>query len=298
MAVIFCFKNKMPKYKKLKEFNSDKRNVGDCLKNNDAVYVVDMDGTLYRGNILLDGVKEFINILNAKNYILMTNCPIHSAKQLSEKMKCMGIDVPQDKIITSAQIAVKYFMKNEIHTAFVIGSQALKNEVAGAGILITEQNPQCVLVGQDNDLQSEELQVAATCIKEGAKFYCTNIDMNIPYGDAFRSHTGRIVNELQELTREIAENIGKPERNFLDEVCAMFHCDIKDIKLIGDNLDTDIRMGQRFGATTYLLMTGIADDYSLTIKDTPKPDRIFHNIKELITYEFANTDKQVLSNKI
>lgn len=255
--------------------------------NNNVVYVVDMDGTLYRGNVLLDGVKEFMDVLATKNFILMTNCPIYSAQQLSDKMKRMGIDVAPNKIITSGQISVKYLVKNKISSAFIIGSKALKDEATKAGLFMTQHNPQCVLVGQDDNLKNEELSIAAECIKAGAKFYCTNIDMNIPFGDTFRSHTGKIVDDIQKLTLKTAENIGKPERNFLDEVCKIFNCDIKDIKLIGDNLDTDICMGQRFGVTTYLLMTGIADDSSLTTEGSPKPDFVFHNIKELISFEFA-----------
>ncbi len=255
--------------------------------NKNVVYVVDMDGTLYRGNVLLDGVKEFMDILTTKNFILMTNCPLHSPQQLSNKMKRMGIDVESDKIITSAQISVRHLVKNNISSAFIIGSEALKDEATKAGIFMTERSPQCVLVGQDDNLKSEDLYIAVECIKVGAKFYCTNIDLRIPYGDTFRPHTGAIVKEIQKLTQKTAENIGKPERSFLDEVCNIFSCDIGDIKLIGDNLDTDIRMGQRFGVKTYLLMTGITDDSSLTAEGAPKPDFVFHDINELISFEFA-----------
>ncbi len=254
-------------------------------------YVLDMDGTLYRGDDPLDGGQRLLECLSGLPYLLMTNCPLHSPISLSQKLLKMGIRVEPDKIVTSGQLAITSLKKKGISKIFLIGSTELEQLAEKAGLVISEDSPQAVLVGYTNPVSPFHLDAAAAHIRRGGAFYCTNMDMTIPDGPSFIPHTGSLVRLLEEQTGKKAINIGKPSSDFLSYACDGFQCTPEKICLIGDNLETDILMGQQFGCTTYLLLTGVTSQEDLCKNPAIRPSRIFQDLMELITYEFPKENR-------
>ena len=74
-----------------------------------------MDGVIYHGNKILDGVREFITWLNAekKEYLFLTNSPERTPLELSHKLERMGLEVSPDHFYTSA-LATARFLKNQM----------------------------------------------------------------------------------------------------------------------------------------------------------------------------------------
>ena len=249
-------------------------------------YILDMDGTLYRGDVPLAGGKRLLEHLNGLPHLLMTNCPFNSPLSLSKKLLTMGMTVSPEKIVTSGQLAIHELKKKGINRIYLIGSPDLKRLTEEAGFILSDDHPQAVLIGYTSPVPRFQLDAAAAHICKGAEFYCTNMDMVIPAGPSFIPHTGNLVKLLEERTGKRAINIGKPSSNFLSYACNQFQCKAKEICLIGDNLETDIFMGQQFGCKTYLLLTGVTTWEGLCQNSVIHPTRVFQDLMELIAYEF------------
>jgi 4-nitrophenyl phosphatase len=252
------------------------------MKSNQA-YIIDMDGTLYRGNSVVPHAVEFIDKLktNKCKFLLLTNCPRLSTVSLSKKLKGMGIDIHSKNILTSGQAAVFYMKENGMKSAYTVGSTALKKLVTASGIKITEDNPDCVLVGYDNKINYNHISKASRLILSGSRFISTNSDNNIPYSDTFIPHTGAICAAIETATGIKAQYVGKPEKYMLEIAMTLMDCKNEDVCIIGDRLDTDILFGRNHGISTYLVMTGFTNESILKNSDI-QPTAVFSNLQELM----------------
>lgn len=219
-----------------------------------------MDGTLYRGEEPIPGAAEFIAGLQSADipFLLVTNCPEHSPKELSEKLSRMGMEVPTERIVTSGVAAVMLLQQRGYKTAYIVGSPALFELAHKAGIIHTEENPQCVLLGQDRALNFDKLDRAAVLIAAGLPFICTNPDASIPYGGRRMPHTGAAAAFLATATGVTPEFVGKPQPFMARLACEWMGCAPEELTVVGDNLRTDILWGNRSGARTCLIQTGIS----------------------------------------
>ena len=90
-------------------------------------YLMDMDGVLVRGRTVVDGAQRFIDTLNARGlaYLVLTNNPLYTPGDLAHRLQTMGLEVPEDRIFTSA-IATARFIKSQQPggKAFVIGDES------------------------------------------------------------------------------------------------------------------------------------------------------------------------------
>ena len=118
-------------------------------------FICDMDGVIYHGNIVLPGVKEFIEWLqdNHKEYLFLTNNSGMTPKELRQKLLRMGLDVPTEHFYTSA-LATAEFLKKQAPgcSAFVIGEAGLLNALYDAGLTMNDVNPDYVVVGEENPI--------------------------------------------------------------------------------------------------------------------------------------------------
>ena len=91
-------------------------------------FICDMDGVIYHGSKILDGVKEFVAWLvdNEKKFIFLTNSPERTPHELSMKLARMGLDIPALHFYTSAMATAEFLhAQKEGCTAYVIGEAAL-----------------------------------------------------------------------------------------------------------------------------------------------------------------------------
>ncbi|WP_456367513.1 HAD-IIA family hydrolase [Thermococcus sp.] len=259
--------------------------------------IFDMDGVLYRGNKLLPGAKEVIEFLQSRGvpFIFLTNNSTKTAKVYRKKLASMGIEVPEERILTSG-IATrlymeKHFRKGEI---FVIGGKGLEEEMKtlGWGVIKIDE---CrdgkwkkiahVVVGLDPDLTYEKLKYGTLAIRNGANFIGTNPDTTYPAEEGLYPGAGAIIAALEASTEKKPLIIGKPNKPAYEAALEKLRSigEIKEIWMIGDRLDTDITFAKRFGMKAVLVLTGVS-----TLKDVEKsnikPDLVVPTLKELRDY--------------
>ena len=243
--------------------------------------IIDLDGTIYRGNRLLDYAKSFIDTLNKNNinYNFFTNCPRRVPKEIAAGLKEMGLEVQENSIITSGNVAQRYIQSMEKQAlVYVIGSASFKEYLQANNVqLVNGMNSTAdiVIVGYCTDFTYEDLKYALWHIQKGAKFIATNMDETIPFGDHTIPHTGAICSFLEYAAKQKPFNLGKPSEYAGKYFRQIFDSD--QVYVIGDRIDTDMLFAKNNGFTACLVLTGITTKED--IKNIEKP--FFHTFNDL-----------------
>ena len=249
-------------------------------------YLIDLDGTIYRGTKAVEHAKEFIAYLkeNGRKFLFATNCPLNSLEKLADKLKGMDIQCEPSDFINCSMATADYL--NEYYKGkkvYAIASPALRQLLTDYGVTLTEDKADVVVVGYDTEVTYEKLKKACVGILAGAEFIATNLDNTIPFLDTFIPHTGANVAFIECATGQKATVIGKPERYMIDTACKIMNCEKDSLCIIGDRLDTDISFGAQNGIDSYLVLTGTVKEY--TPGTNPVPTKVFNNLAEIIEFE-------------
>lgn len=196
----------------------------------------------------------------------------------------MDIEIKEENVLTSGQVTAAYLQNLHLNRVFLLGGEALKDELEQRGIEITDEKPDCVVVGYDRGFTYNKMEQAVKMILDGARFIATNSDTTIPSGNSLVPHTGALYVGIEAATGVKPLVMGKPERYMLDEAVNILGCSKDDCCVIGDRLDTDIAFGERHGIRTYLLMTGVTRTEDLK-GSLYKPTEVFNNLNEVILHE-------------
>ena len=126
-------------------------------------------------------------------YLVLTNNSIFTARDLSARLRTSGLNVPEERIWTSA-LATADFLKQQLPggSAFVIGEAGILTALHDAGFIMTETNPDFVVVGETRNYSFEAITKAIRLIDAGALFIVTNPDATGPSADGPLPATGAI----------------------------------------------------------------------------------------------------------
>lgn len=147
-------------------------------------WLTDMDGVLVHENEALPGAVDFIEALKRAGmpFLVLTNNPIYSRRDLSWRLHSSGIDIPEDHIWTSALATADFVSRQIPHgKAYVIGEAGLTTALHEVGYVLTDQNPDYVIIGETRNYSFEQLTTALRLIQRGARFICTNPDYTGPF---------------------------------------------------------------------------------------------------------------------
>ncbi len=265
---------------------SEKRN------NKDKKYfMIDLDGTIYHRSTALPYAKEFIALLKEKEYpyVFFTNSPEFSKKELAQKLQKMGIDCEKNDFLSTADVCLEYLMQK--HTScrekikvFVLGSAAFKQLFVDAGFILVENTAiqaDYVFIGYDKSINLEQCENACTHIFNGAKAILTNRDHTIPSEKGFVPHTGAISALIEFATKVKALDMGKPDIYALEAVLKHFSCTADRLCIVGDNLETDIALGEKFNISSCLLLTGLTRPEMLVSYGKKDFLKVFENLEAL-----------------
>ena len=230
-------------------------------------YIFDLDGTIYLGDEIIEGAAETISMLkhNGHKVAFLTNKSIATRHDYYEKLNKMNIDVKMSEIVNSNYIAALYlkqYMK-EGQSVFLIGEEALIQEIQDLRINVTNdpERASFVLIGWDRRFTYEKINAAFQAWKAGAKVIATNPDKTCPVKGGEIPDCGAMIDF-------VIENILKLPR----ENCYM----------VGDRLETDIKMANDTGVKSILVMSGITDDEMLDSDRCHYPDYIMPNVNSIL----------------
>ena len=247
-------------------------------------WLTDMDGVLVRENRAIPGAAELIAhwTETEQPYLVLTNNSIFTARDLSARLAASGLHVPEERIWTSA-LATAAFLKQQKPggTAFVIGEAGVLTALHDAGFVMTETNPDFVVIGETRNYSFEAITKAIRLINGGSRFISTNPDATGPSPEGPLPATGAINALITKATGKEPYIVGKPNpmmfRSALNKIGAHSHNTV----MIGDRMDTDVVAGMEAGLHTILVMTGISDPAE--IERFPfRPDEILDSVADLL----------------
>ncbi len=227
-----------------------------ALKN----YLIDMDGVLVRGRTAIPGAQEFIDRLRERGakFLIVTNNPMYTPGDLAHRLKSVGLDIPADRIFTSA-MATAQFLRSQAPggTAYVIGESGLTSALHEAGYIITDHDPDYVVLGETMSLNFEMITRAIQLVAAGARFIATNPDPSGPVETGIAPACGAVAAMIEKATGRSPLFIGKPAPLMMRAAMNYLNVHSQNTVMVGDRMDTDIIAGIQAGMETVLVLTGV-----------------------------------------
>ncbi|MVO98013.1 TIGR01457 family HAD-type hydrolase [Paenibacillus lutrae] len=226
-----------------------------------TAFLIDLDGTLYKGRQRIEGAAAFLGMLDKKEipYLLVTNNSTRSPVQVAGHLSDMGIRVQPERIYTTAMASVKYLQEHAPGSrVYCIGEEGLRLSLTEAGFELTEERPDYVVQGLDRHLTYDKLAVAVQSIQSGARYLLTNPDHLLPTDGGFIPGAGSISALICKASGAVPVVIGKPSPIIMNFALEKLGTPAQETWAVGDNVVTDIGGGIAAGCRTALVLTGLA----------------------------------------
>jgi 4-nitrophenyl phosphatase len=223
-------------------------------------YLIDLDGTMYKGKEKIDAAGDFIERLNRKGipYLFVTNNSSRTPEQVAGKLSDFDIPTKKEQIFTTSMATAQFiYERKQDASVYVIGEEGINNALREKGFTITADKPDYVVVGIDRDINYEKLALACLAVRNGAAFISTNADIALPTERGLLPGNGSITSVITVSTQTQPIFIGKPESIIMDQALAYLGTKKEETIMVGDYYDTDILAGLRAGMDTLLVHTGV-----------------------------------------
>ncbi|HLZ57678.1 MAG TPA: HAD-IIA family hydrolase [Ktedonosporobacter sp.] len=223
-------------------------------------YLIDMDGVLVRGATLIPGATEFIQRLRTQGipFLIFTNNSLYTPRDLQVRLSYIGLDVPPEAIFTSA-LATAQFLHSQRPggRAFVIGESGLTTALHDIDYILTDQNPEYVVLGETTTYSFERISRAIRFVTAGARFIATNPDAMGPGEGGIVPGIGALAALISAATGVKPYFVGKPNPLMMRAALRTLNAHSEDSVMVGDRMDTDIVAGTESGLRTILVLTGV-----------------------------------------
>ncbi|MGB7820383.1 MAG: HAD-IIA family hydrolase [Ornithinibacter sp.] len=231
-------------------------------------WLTDMDGVLVHEEDPIPGASEFLEALknSGREYLVLTNNSIFTPRDLRARLLRSGIDVPEERIWTSA-LATADFLADQRPggTAYVVGEAGLTNALHDVGYVMTDRDPDYVVLGETRTYSFEGITKAVRLIEAGARFIATNPDPSGPSPAGTLPATGSVAALISTATGSTPYYVGKPNPLMMRSALNRLEAHSETTVMIGDRMDTDVVGGIEAGLRTVLVLTG-----------STRPDQVEH----------------------
>jgi 4-nitrophenyl phosphatase len=250
--------------------------------------VLDLDGTVYRGNELLPGAAETVDAVRARDISLCccSNNPTKTRAEYVDRLAGMGVEIDEHEVLSAGTVTTDYLVAEHAgDDSFLIGSPGLRDQLADAGVsLIDDPTAADVVVASwDREFDYDDMTDGLRALDDPTTvFVGSDPDRTVPAsGGRSVPGSGAIIGAVAAVAdREPDRVMGKPSPEAIDAVRESLGVSPGECLLVGDRLDTDIAMGERAGMTTALVLTGAADRDDVADADVT-PDHVLETIGDV-----------------
>jgi NagD protein len=246
-------------------------------------YLIDMDGVLYRGSVLIPGADTFVNELRRRRipFLFLTNNSQRTRRDVVAKLGRMGIEVEEEHVFTCAMATARFLAQQKPGgTAFVIGEGGLLTALHQNGYAVVDSDPDYVVVGEGRTFNLELVEAAVRMIRGGAKLIATNLDPNCPTQHGIRPGCGAMVAMLETATGVKAFSVGKPSPVMMRAARKELGLATDETTMIGDTMETDILGAVQLGFHAVLVLSGGTGREDLE-RYTYRPELVVESVAEL-----------------
>ncbi len=262
----------------------DKGRIG--LLTSAELFVLDLDGTFYLGDRLIDGALAFVRYVQEKGrkILFFTNNSSRSPRVYLDRLASMGCPITGEQMMTSGDVAIAWLKSHcPGQRVYLVGTPALVESFREAGICLTDGDgtrPDIVMVGFDTTLTYHKLERACTFIREGALFLATHPDINCPTEDGFIPDCGAFCAAITLSTGVRPKYFGKPFEETLDMILLRTGAARERVAFVGDRLYTDVAAGVNHGALGFLVLSGETRAEDIEKSDV-RPSAVFQSLGEM-----------------
>jgi arabinose operon protein AraL len=249
-------------------------------------FIFDLDGTVYLSERLIPGAERVIRLLRGtgRKVCFLSNKAIQTRQNYAAKLTRLGIPTAPDEVINSSFVMTRYLAKRTPGArVFAIGEAPFIEELQRAGFTICEDPAQIewVIASFDRTFDYRKLCIAFEALKRGAHFVATNPDRTCPIDGGELPDCAGVIAHLEAVTlKKVEAIVGKPSPFTIEATLEILGLPAAECILVGDRIETDIRMGKESGMKTALVMTGVTDAKALEASPI-RPDYVFDSIAEL-----------------
>ena len=222
-------------------------------------WLTDMDGVLVQEEKAIPGAAEFIERLGTagKRFLILTNNSIYTPRDLRARLAASGLDVPESAIWTSA-LATAQFLDDQRPegSAYVIGEAGMTTALHNIGYVMTQRDPDYVVLGETRTYSFEAITRAIQLIEGGARFIATNPDATGPSPTGPMPATGSVAALITKATGVDPYFVGKPNPLMMRSALNQIEAHSETTVMIGDRMDTDIIAGLEAGMRSVLVLSG------------------------------------------
>jgi NagD protein len=223
-------------------------------------WLTDMDGVLMHEGVPVPGADAFVRKLrdSGRPFLVLTNNSMYTARDLHARLNRIGLEVPVENIWTSALATARFLDAQHPHgTAYVIGEAGLTTALHDAGYVMTDADPDFVVLGETRTYSFESLTKAIRLINDGARFVATNPDNTGPSPQGALPATGSVAALITKATGKEPYFVGKPNPLMMRTGLNVIGAHSESSAMIGDRMDTDVLAGLEAGMETFLVLTGL-----------------------------------------
>ena len=222
-------------------------------------WLTDMDGVLVHEEDPIPGATEFIEALkeSGRKFLVLTNNSIFTPRDLRARLlaqrdrRARGRDLdlgPGDGRLPPDQ--------RPGGSAYVVGEAGLTTALHDIGYVMTDHDPDYVVLGETRTYSFEAITRAIRLIDSGARFLATNPDVSGPSQQGLLPACGSVAALISTATGRQPYFIGKPNPLMMRSALNRLEAHSETTVMVGDRMDTDIISGLEAGLRTVLVTTG------------------------------------------
>jgi len=226
--------------------------------------VLDLDGTVYRGEGVLPGAAEAVAALRDRGIAVCfcSNNPTKTPAEYVDRLAGMGIDADESEILPASTVTRDYLREHHAdELTYLLGSDSLGEYLQESGQrLVDDPREAAVFVASwDDRFDYDDMREALAGVDDGTAFLGTDPDRTIPAAEGLVPGSGAVIGAVaRTLDREPDRVLGKPSPEAAEDALARLGVPAEDCLVVGDRLDTDLRMGADHGMRTALVLTGVS----------------------------------------
>lgn len=250
-------------------------------------YVFDLDGTLYVGQEVIPGAPAAVAGLRAAGaqVAFLTNKPLELPADYARKLTRLGIPATAADVVSSTDALIGYLTAHARGARLYPVAEPLVISLLVAEGFEMEADPlrtDVVVVSFDRQFDYQKLRHAFLAVRAGARIVATNPDPYCPSPDGGMPDCGAILAAIEAATGVRAEAIvGKPSAFMSGTVMGRLGTMPERTLLVGDRLETDVRMAREAGMASALVLTG-ATPPGAAFSEANGPELVLDSVADLL----------------
>ena len=248
-----------------------------------AVFL-DLDGTIYLGDNLIEGSLEFLSRLDdagIKRFFLSNNSS-RSVKQYVTKLHGMDIPATEDDVLLSTHDLLSWLTEEGVKQTYLVGTEGMREMLEEVGIETRSTDPQYVVLGYDTEITYEKLSTASILMHRGVPMVVSHPDMVCPSPEGGLPDTGAYMALFEATTGKSASHVaGKPNAGMILHKVEELGLSPDECAMVGDRLYTDMEMADRAGVHGILVLSGEATLDDLTAS-SQNPSLVVESVRDLV----------------